>query len=588
MEGKLINSAAVAIGMCMSLDLHREAPASARLSPAERELRRHLFWTCYLIDRLNACGSKRPSFISDESTLLRLPSWAPHPGAAPLEGDFFSIHMNFQHHPETGQIAYGSIAMLIDIARILGSTNKYLANGGVKGDKHFPWHASSALSRIRQELEVWASGNHELFRDLNAVLSRPDNIALMLSKLIFHLIHCLVYRPFLPIDLAELQGSGQHQSWQIEATNLCFIHANAIIETILVAKQSASIEWPSFVGYCLSSAGTVHVHGAHYRGQEREVYSLSADFLSQEMQMLSELRYKWAGIQHQKDTLQNLYVCHSDLVKTLASSPLRFSSVFHLEDFFDRYPGRFFDGAHVSLRDVTVEAPQSKLVHHPVLIGYIADPRSSLSPKPHDLQNPLLSNQLPSSTSPGTASSEDLQQPILKQRIRQNTTDSAIALSTISPVDDKASQFGPLVTSPITRGGAPFDSLPTPPILSSTFTTSFPLSPLQSSLDQSSFYPFPPDAATAPGATPVHPGLNIDAASFGNDINGVNVFEQALQQGQQSVMTPGGLSQGSTAVAAGGGDDKDPFLTLLEQLAENEQSRGGPSDLDFFLGEGNG
>lgn len=32
--------------------------------------------------------------------------------------------------------------------------------------------------------------------------------------------------------------------------------------------------------------------------------------------------------------------------------------------------------------------------------------------------------------------------------------------------------------------------------------------------------------------------------------------------------------------------DKDPFLSLLEQLAENEQSRGGPSELDFFLSGG--
>jgi hypothetical protein len=30
--------------------------------------------------------------------------------------------------------------------------------------------------------------------------------------------------------------------------------------------------------------------------------------------------------------------------------------------------------------------------------------------------------------------------------------------------------------------------------------------------------------------------------------------------------------------------EHDPFLSLLEQLAENEQSRGGPSELDFFLG----
>ncbi len=29
--------------------------------------------------------------------------------------------------------------------------------------------------------------------------------------------------------------------------------------------------------------------------------------------------------------------------------------------------------------------------------------------------------------------------------------------------------------------------------------------------------------------------------------------------------------------------EKDPFLSLLEQLAENEHSQGGPSELDFFL-----
>jgi hypothetical protein len=29
--------------------------------------------------------------------------------------------------------------------------------------------------------------------------------------------------------------------------------------------------------------------------------------------------------------------------------------------------------------------------------------------------------------------------------------------------------------------------------------------------------------------------------------------------------------------------EKDPFLSLLEQLAENENSQGGPSELEFFL-----
>lgn len=44
--------------------------------------------------------------------------------------------------------------------------------------------------------------------------------------------------------------------------------------------------------------------------------------------------------------------------------------------------------------------------------------------------------------------------------------------------------------------------------------------------------------------------------------------------------TPGGMSASGSAHTEG---DKDPFMSLLEQLAENEQNHGGPSDLDFFL-----
>ena len=54
-----------------------------------------------------------------------------------------------------------------------------------------------------------------------------------------------------------------------------------------------------------------------------------------------------------------------------------------------------------------------------------------------------------------------------------------------------------------------------------------------------------------------------------------------------TALTPGAQSQTSgthtTNGSEGGSLEKDPFLSLLEQLAENEHSQGGPSELDFFL-----
>ena len=348
--------------MAIALGLHREAPTRANLTANERELRRQLFWTCYVMDRFASCGSKRPSLLADQSLLLRLPSWAPSPKTLPMEGELFSAQKNMQYALEPGRSRQGSMSMLIDITRILGVTNRYLAAGGVKGDSHFPWHTLSNLSRIRQDLDIWAQGNEDHFADVTALATQSDSCVLMLSKLIYHLIHCLIYRPFLPIDLAELQGTAQHQSWQIEATSLCFMHANAIVELTELGRQTPNLEWPAFTGYCLCTSGTVHVHGIHYKGQEEEMYSSSAEYLSKEMRQLSELRLIWASIQQQRDTLQTLYMCHSELVKSLMSNSIRFYPVFHLEDFFDRYPGHFFDGAYMNLSDTTVDAIHQRYV----------------------------------------------------------------------------------------------------------------------------------------------------------------------------------------------------------------------------------
>jgi hypothetical protein len=235
--------------------------------------------------------------------------------------------------------------------------NKYLAAGGVKGDSHFPWHSLSNLSKIRQDLDIWASGTSDVFASVEKLFGQPDSTTLLLAKLVYHLIHCLIYRPFLPVSLSELSGSGQNQSWQIEATNLCFLHANAIAELVELGKTVSTIEWPAFIGYCICTAGTVHVHGTYYKDREgSNVFSASADFLSREMHQLSELRFIWASVQHQHETLQTVYGCHSGLVKGLSSNSMRFSPVFHLEDFFDRYPGQWFDGAYITFAEIVEDA----------------------------------------------------------------------------------------------------------------------------------------------------------------------------------------------------------------------------------------
>jgi hypothetical protein len=246
--------------------------------------------------------------------------------------------------------------MLVEIVRILGIANHYLAAGGAKGDTHFPWHAQSALSRIRSALDRWYTATQDIFTSATNLFSSGDSSTLILSKLIYHLVQCLIYRPFLPIALTELSGSGSAHAWQLEATNLSFLHANAIAELVELGRRNGVLlESPSFVGYCIATAGSIHVHGAHYMSfNPGESHFNSAEHLSRSMSQLSQLSAICAGLQHQRDTLQIVYASHAELVNAHASGTSRFAPGFQMENFFDRYRGVHIDGAFVTFTDIVI------------------------------------------------------------------------------------------------------------------------------------------------------------------------------------------------------------------------------------------
>ena len=601
--------------MAMALELHREIDINARVTPIERELRRRLFWSCFIIDKFMACGSKRPSLVADNTILLRLPCWVPNPVSMPIEGDFFQSGSNVQYLQNTSRKNQGSGGMLIDICRILGTTNRYLAAGGVKGDSHFPWHSLSNLSKIRQDLDIWASGTADVFSSLDALFGQPDSTVLVLSKLIYHLIHCLIYRPFLPIDLSELSGTGQHQSWQIEATNMCFLHANAIAELVELGKQASSIEWPAFVGYCICTAGTVHIHGAHYtrngNAGEVSVFSSSPDFLSREMQQLSELRYAWASVQHQRETLQGIFHAHSELIKSLANNSMRYSPAFHLEDFFDRYsnidgPGGqafSFDAANLSLSDVIVDftadsytgpdlyaprlggndaslgratlkrkntAPSGR--KRPSLVGSLNLPQQPSLPTPtrahyQSLHTSSSGPQL-SSNILHTPTSATSHRDFTGQRVQVGGIHGSIGenLAATNAITSTATGFSPATQGRPSNNTASqgLDGLP---------TTGF--SP---SLSFAQLRPATPGPSGSQGYDPMFAELPTNAFSSPAPWHGDEAGNtKAVRAG-----SPGAKSHnGSTGT--GPGEEKDPFLSLLEQLAENESAMGTGNELDFFL-----
>lgn len=544
-----------AISMAFALDLHRELSASLRIPAAERESRRKLFWTCYLMDRFTVSGSKRPALISDEAIYLRLPSYQPLGSSTIIEGNFFSNGSSLPYASGLSSANASSGAMLVEIVRVLGVAHRYLSSGGVKADSHFPWHSNSSLTRIRSDLDFWAASTSEAFTSYEAMFSQPDSTPLVLSRLIYHLVHCLVYRPFLPLDLAELTGHGQHQSWQIEATHICFMHANEITQTVEVGKSFGFSLWPAFVGYCLCTAGTIHVHGAHYVSfQEGDLYRSSADYLRKEIAQLAELKSLWACVQHQHDTLQAVFASHSQLVASLSTSPMRFSPVFQMDDFFDRYPGAFFDGAHIPFADVVVDRAREN--------GSTYGMRSWQTPVQGSYNNALP----PVIPSQNNLSGSDVDHRKTKRRRTMNAT----PYPQHAPGTESNMQLAHSgKTSEIPQSNVPSEHRRT--------------------LSQHRV-----NGETPPSTTSTHDQNRPEAQFLLQDhLQNQTLTQSALSPtfgfsplpftgAQTNYPTPGGVSMSNESTHTD--LDKDPFLSLLEQLAQNEGANGqGPSDLGFYL-----
>lgn len=338
-----------AIGMAFALGRNCESPAPLCMGSEDNEGYRRIFWTCYVMDRFVATGSQRPPAISDGSIHLRLPAFECPVSGHVTEGIYFPSGASFACAAKASSIRGSSGALLVQIVQIFALINRYLSMEGMMGELGFPWHPESTHMCIQSRLEHWNAAFQDLCATLDALFDHPESSVLVLCRLVYHASYCLIYRPFLPMVLSEDSMSGQHGAWRKEATRLSFFHANAIGDVVEKGKAKLYSNFPPFISYCILTAGSIHVHGAHYTGKrDKELYGRSIEFLSSGMQLLAYLRFVWTGIHHHWHTLHTFYTSHSELVRSYASAATRPDPGCQTMDFFERYPDVKFDEAHVS------------------------------------------------------------------------------------------------------------------------------------------------------------------------------------------------------------------------------------------------
>lgn len=350
---------------------------------------------------------------------------------------------------------------------------------------------------------------------------------------------------------------------------------------VQIGKQAPTISYPAFTAYTIFTAGTVHIHGTHYATlsttpSSPQVFTKSSSLLSLETNQLSELRHIWSSVQQQRDTLQQIYNAHSEMVKTISASG-RYASAFQLEDFFERYGdlGLQFD-VNMSFAELNINTiPQSYPYIPSQQPGTSALPRkrngSPSGRRKHlnlKIAHQNQGRRMPSQSTPftpQTASSETI-------GYMQSQQDST---------GFHATSFG--------------DTIHVPPYTPGSNMTPFATTPFSPPYSFGSIHGQQHHNAGPSNQTPLQtPGLQVLAhhasqpqpqiqgesydpmfsmGGFSHNQSYANSLNGDLATGTR---TPGG------GIVGQGEEERDPFLTLLEQLAENEGVDDG-----FYMGAPN-
>jgi hypothetical protein len=267
-----------AIRMAFALQLHKDLeydPLSRKgkkpLSFIDREIRRRIMWSCFLMDRFNSSGTDRPMFIKEEVVDIPLP----------VKERYFQLDMPALTEtlrgktvqamsPEDGHLVdakenMGVAAYMIRSIALWGRIIGYLNQGGRELDDYPLWDENSGYSKLSNDLD-------ELSRTLPECLQySADNLTLHITEksssqyLFLHVSlqqnALFLNRAAAAVSSTNNMGASVPHNFVPDATSRTIAAANRISEILRDAEESQCAITAPFTGYCAFSSTTIHILG---------------------------------------------------------------------------------------------------------------------------------------------------------------------------------------------------------------------------------------------------------------------------------------------------------------------------------------
>jgi hypothetical protein len=263
--------------MAFALQLHKDLEydplcrkGKNRLSFIDREIRRRIMWSCFLMDRFNSSGTDRPMFIKEEAIDIPLP----------VKERYFQLDMPALTETLSGRVLQptspddghltnarenmGVAAYMVRSIALWGRIITYLNQGGRELDNYPLWDERSGYTKLVQDANSLVQNLPDCLR------YSADNLSLHMTEKTssqYLFLHITLQQNLLFLNRAAASCSSNVVSGQVpedftsESTSRTITAANRISDILKDAEESQCSITAPFAGYCAFSSTTVHILG---------------------------------------------------------------------------------------------------------------------------------------------------------------------------------------------------------------------------------------------------------------------------------------------------------------------------------------
>lgn len=300
----------------------KPVPPIQELSFTDREIRRRVMWSCYLMDTFNSSGTERPSFLNEEYMFIQLPIKEVHfqmelPGRTEdLEGHvpITSTRKPADDTQVEARANMGVAAYVVRAVVLWKRVVKYLNLGGREKDSHQMWDPLSQFANLqRQVTQLKASLPSSLvYNSDNLASHATERLA---NQFIFlHLViaqnNLFLHRFAIPTapNTRRSYPSNAPKSFVAAAATTAVDAASRISK--LIADSTGHTLTVPFAGYCAYASATIHIWGIFSKNTTLE--QASRENLRHCYKYLNRMKRYWGMFHYMAESVKDAYRAFSD------------------------------------------------------------------------------------------------------------------------------------------------------------------------------------------------------------------------------------------------------------------------------------